>query len=113
MKVNSVGHTEKHKYDFHDHSQRLQVIFDVHPKEFIGIKLQQTVFLTGLDKYIGSLHCTKKALDKGLVPLIHDNGYNIRVHSSIIAHDFSFLFSPQNIHESKELFNLLFLISPL
>jgi len=60
-----VGRTEKHKYDFRDHSRRLQVIFNAHPKEFIGIKLQQTVFLTGLNKYIStvSLHCMKKALD--------------------------------------------------
>jgi len=29
------------------------VIVDAHPKEFIGVKLHQTVFLTGLDKYIG------------------------------------------------------------
>jgi len=47
-----VGRTEKHKYDFGDHSRRLQVIFDAHPKEFIGVKLQQIVFLTGLDKYM-------------------------------------------------------------
>jgi len=39
-----VGCTEKCKYDFRDHSRRLQVIFFAHPKEFIGIKLQQTVF---------------------------------------------------------------------
>jgi len=52
-----VGRTEKHKYDFRDHSRRLQVICDAHPKEFIGVKLQQTDFLTGLDK----------DLDKGLV----------------------------------------------
>jgi len=45
----SGAHRET-KYDFHDHSRR----FDVRPKEFIGIKLQQTVFLTGLDKYIGT-----------------------------------------------------------
>jgi len=37
------------------------------PKELIGVKLQQTVFLTGLDKYIGTV-CTvqQKSLDKGL-----------------------------------------------
>jgi len=46
-----VGLTEKHKYDFRDHSWRLQVTFDTHPKEFIGVKLQQTVFLTELDKF--------------------------------------------------------------
>jgi len=41
------------------------VIVNAHPKEFIDIKLDQTVFLTGLDKYIG-INCTvrKKALDK-------------------------------------------------
>jgi len=50
-----VGRTEKHKYDFRDHFRRLQVIFDAHPKEFTGVKLQQTVFLTGLDKYIGTV----------------------------------------------------------
>jgi len=49
-----VGRTEKHEYDFRDHSRRLQVIFDEHPKEFIGIKLQQTVFLIGLDKSIST-----------------------------------------------------------
>jgi len=47
-----VGRTEKHKYDFRDHSRRLQVIFDVHPKKFTGVKLQQSVLITGLDKYI-------------------------------------------------------------
>jgi len=67
-----VGRTEKHKYDFHDNSRRLQVIFDAHPKEFIGVKHQQTVFLTELDKYIARSVCTvcivpKRALDKGLV----------------------------------------------
>jgi len=29
------------------------VIVDAHPREFIGVKLHQTVFLTVLDKYIG------------------------------------------------------------
>jgi len=38
------------------------VIFDAHPKEFIGIKLQQTVFLTGLDKYIGTVCIVRKRL---------------------------------------------------
>jgi len=33
------------------------MINDGHPKEFIGVKLHQTVFLTGLDKYIGIV-CT-------------------------------------------------------
>jgi len=46
------------------------VIFDAHPKEFIGVKLQQTVFLIALDKYIGTVCIVKKkVLDKGLVPL--------------------------------------------
>jgi len=46
------------------------VIFDTHPKEFIGVKLQQTVFLTGLDKYIGIVCIVQRnTLDKGLVPL--------------------------------------------
>jgi len=46
------------------------VIFDAHPKEFIGVKLYQTVFLAGLDKYIGTVCIVqKKGLDKGLVPL--------------------------------------------
>jgi len=55
-----MGSPEKHKYDFCDHSRRLQVIFDSHPKEFIGIKLQQTVFLTGLDKYIDGVSIVQK-----------------------------------------------------
>jgi len=54
--------TEKHKYDFSDHSRRLQVIFDAHPKEFIDIKLHHTVFLTGLDKYIGTVWIVQKKL---------------------------------------------------
>jgi len=45
------------------------MLFDAHPKKFIGVKLHQTVFRIGLDKYIGNLHCTKKALDKGLALL--------------------------------------------
>jgi len=50
--------------------QRLHVIVDVHPKEFLGAKLHQTVFLTGLDKYNGIVYIVqKKALDKGLAPL--------------------------------------------
>jgi len=36
------------------------VIFDVHPKEFVGVKLQQTGFLTGLDKYIGTVYIVQK-----------------------------------------------------
>jgi len=55
-----VGHTEKHKYDVCDHSQRLQMILDAHPKEFTGIKLQQTVLLTALDKYIGTVCIVQK-----------------------------------------------------
>jgi len=30
------------------------------PEEFIGVKLQQTVFLTGLDKYIGTVCIVQK-----------------------------------------------------
>jgi len=45
------------------------VIVDAHPKEVIGVKLHQLVFLTGLDKYRYSLHCTKNALDKCLTPI--------------------------------------------
>jgi len=51
-----VGRTEKHKYDFRDHSRRLQVIFDAQPKEYIGVKLQQTV----LDKYNGTVCIVRK-----------------------------------------------------
>jgi len=43
MKIYSVGRTEKHKYDFCGHSRKLQVIFDVHLEEFIGVKLQQNI----------------------------------------------------------------------
>jgi len=44
------------------------VIFDAHSKDFIGVRLQQAIFLTGLDKYIGTVCIVqKKALDKGLV----------------------------------------------
>jgi len=46
--------------DFRDHSRMLQVIVDVHPKEFIGVKLQQTVFITGQDKYIGIVYTVQK-----------------------------------------------------
>jgi len=63
-----VGRTEKHKYGFSDHSRRLRVIFDAHPKEFIGLKLQQIIFLTGLDKYIGTVCIVQKALDMGPSP---------------------------------------------
>jgi len=63
-----MGLTEKHKYDFHDHSRRLQVIFDEHPKEFIGVKLQQTVFLTGFDKYIGKVYIVQKGFPQGPSP---------------------------------------------
>jgi len=38
----------------------IQVIFDAHSKEFIGVKLQQTVFPMGLDRYIGTVCSTKK-----------------------------------------------------
>jgi len=45
------------------------VILDAHPKEFIGVKLQQTVFLTGLDKYIGAICIVqKKGFRKGPSP---------------------------------------------
>jgi len=40
------------------------VIFDAHPKEFIGVKLQQTVLLTGLNKYIGTVSIVKKKKKK-------------------------------------------------
>jgi len=46
-----VGRTEKYKYDFRDHSRRLQVIFDANPNEFIGVTLQQTVFLTSYTNF--------------------------------------------------------------
>jgi len=62
QQIKSVGCTEKHKYDVLDHSRRLHVVFDAHPKEFIGVKLQQTVFLTGLDKYIGTVCIVQKIL---------------------------------------------------
>jgi len=62
IKINPVGHAEKHKYGFRDHTWRLQVIFDTHLKEFIGVKLQQTVFLTGLDKYISTVCIVQKRL---------------------------------------------------
>jgi len=45
------------------------VIFDPHPTKFIGVKQQQTVILTGLDKSIGIVCVEQKRLDKGLVPL--------------------------------------------
>jgi len=37
--------------EFRDHSWRLQLIVDAHPKELIDVKRHQTVFLTGLEKY--------------------------------------------------------------
>jgi len=40
IKINSVGRKGKHKYDFCGHSRRLQLIFNAHPKEFFGVKLQ-------------------------------------------------------------------------
>jgi len=46
------------------------MIVDAHPKEFIGVKLHQSVFLVELDKYIGIVCTVHKALDKDLVPLI-------------------------------------------
>jgi len=47
------------------------VIFDAQPKEFTGVKLHQTVFLAGLDKFIGKVCSIQtKALDKDLAPLI-------------------------------------------
>jgi len=55
-----VGRSKKHKYDFRDHSRRLHVIFEAHPKEFNGVKLQQSVFLTGLDKYISTVCIVQK-----------------------------------------------------
>jgi len=36
------------------------VIFDTNPKESIGVKLQQTVFLTALDKYFGTVCIVQK-----------------------------------------------------
>jgi len=53
---NTNQHSGAHwepQIDIRDYSRRLQVIVDEHPKEFIGVKLHQAVFLTGLDKYIG------------------------------------------------------------
>jgi len=38
----SGAHWEPEIY-FRAHSQKLQVIMDAHPKEFIGVKLHQTV----------------------------------------------------------------------
>jgi len=40
----------------------LQLIVDEHPKEFIDVKLCQTVFPTGLDKYIGIVCNVQKRL---------------------------------------------------
>jgi len=76
------------------------VIFDAHPKEFIGVKLQQTVFLTGLDKYI-SIVCTvqKKALDKGLAPLKVSGKIILYLHVKFLGKKFFNFYS-----ESKLIF---------
>jgi len=42
------------------------VIVDTHPKELIGVKLHQTVSLTGLDKYIGKVYTVPKKKKKPL-----------------------------------------------
>jgi len=56
--LHSRAHWDPQIY-FCDHSQRLQVKVNAHPKEFIDVKLHQTVFLAGLDKYIGiHVDCT-------------------------------------------------------
>jgi len=55
-----VVFTEKHKYGFRDLFRKLKVIFDAHSKEFIYVKLQQTVVLTVLDKYIGAVCIVQK-----------------------------------------------------
>jgi len=34
----------------------------VHSKEFIGVKLQHTIFLTGLDKYISTFWIAQKRI---------------------------------------------------
>jgi len=64
MHTSDVVKTQKNKnkHDFRSHSRRLQVIFDAHPKEFFGVKLQQIVFLTGLDNYIGTVCIVQKVL---------------------------------------------------
>jgi len=54
VKRQNNENTEKHKYDFRDHSRRLHVLFDAQSKELIDVKHQKTVFLTGLDKFIGA-----------------------------------------------------------
>jgi len=45
------------------------VIIDAHPNEFTSVKLHESGFLTGLDKYIGIV-CTvqKKGFRKGPSP---------------------------------------------
>jgi len=43
-KINSVGCTEKYKYDFSDHSRRLQVIFDAHPRNSLALNLKKRFF---------------------------------------------------------------------
>jgi len=67
------------------------VIVDAHPKEFIGIKLHQTVFLTGLDKYI-CIVCIvqkKKVSDKGLY--IHLNKWLTLHFGTIFSASYSFM----------------------
>jgi len=43
------------------------VIVDGLPKEFIGVKLHQTVFLTGLDKFFGIDYIVQKGFRQGTV----------------------------------------------
>jgi len=43
-----------------DHFRRLKVIVGASPKKFIGVKLYETVFITGLDKYIGIVCIARK-----------------------------------------------------
>jgi len=54
--------SEKHKLISVIIPCRLQVIVDAHPKELIGVKIHQTVFLTGLDEYIGIVCTVQKRL---------------------------------------------------
>jgi len=62
------------------------VIFDAHPKEFIGVKLHQTVFLTGLDIYTGTVCIVQKQKQNkkylrhiGLAPLIMKTNLTLRI----------------------------------
>jgi len=58
IKIYSVGRTENHKLvSVIIPEGYRRYIVDAHPKEFIGVKLHQNVFLTELDKYIGIV-CT-------------------------------------------------------